>query len=101
MRTKTLALASALALAASGAALAQTPAGGGRTEGNMNNPGSVKSTGQTNMERSMGTATGNMGATGSPADDVTGSTGGRMGGAGTGMGNSTGGAAGGSGAGAR
>lgn len=43
MQTKTIALAAALTLALSGAALAQTPAGGGSAEGNMNNPASVKS----------------------------------------------------------
>ena len=57
---KTLALAAALSFAVAGAALAQTPAGGGSAEGNMNNPGSVKSNSETRMEggsRSMGTGT--------------------------------------------
>lgn len=57
MMTKTLALAASLALALSGTAFAQTPAGGGSAEGNMNNPGSVKSNGEKAMERSTGSAT--------------------------------------------
>ena len=57
MQSKTLALAATLTLALSGAALAQTPAGGGIAEGNMNNPGSVKSNSEKAAERtgSMGT----------------------------------------------
>ncbi|WP_461658102.1 hypothetical protein [Methylorubrum aminovorans] len=58
MQSKTLALAAALTLALSGAALAQTPSGGGSAEGNMNNPGSVKSNSEKAMERSTGSATG-------------------------------------------
>ncbi|TXM66548.1 MULTISPECIES: hypothetical protein [Methylobacterium] len=55
MRTKTFAIAASLVLSLSGAALAQTAAGSGSTEGNMNNPGSVKS----NSEKgSTGSATG-------------------------------------------
>ncbi|MCJ2018965.1 hypothetical protein MKK84_16195 [Methylobacterium sp. E-065] len=46
---KTLALAAALSFAVAGAALAQTPAGGGSAEGNMNNPGSVKSPSEKRM----------------------------------------------------
>jgi len=57
MRTKTLALAASLALALTGSAFAQTPAGGGAAEGNMNNPGSVKSNSEKGMERSTGSAT--------------------------------------------
>jgi len=53
---KTLALAAALSFAVAGAALAQTPAGGGSAEGNMNNPGSVKS----NSEKRMGGQRGMM-----------------------------------------
>lgn len=49
MMMKTLALATALTLAVTGTALAQTRASGG-VEGNMNNPGSVKS----NSEKRMG-----------------------------------------------
>lgn len=51
MGTKTLTIAAALLLSFGGAALAQTPAGGGSTEGNMNNPGSVKSDSEKAMER--------------------------------------------------
>ncbi|MCJ2032628.1 hypothetical protein MKK54_00085 [Methylobacterium sp. J-068] len=65
MRTTTLALASSLALALTGSAFAQTPAGGGSTEGNMNNPGSVKSNSEKGMERSTGSATMAPGSTGS------------------------------------
>ena len=54
---KTLALAAALSFAVAGAALAQTPAGGGSAEGNMNNPGSVKSP----SEKRMGGQRGMMG----------------------------------------
>ena len=43
MSIKMLAVAAALTVAVSGAAMAQTAAGGGSAEGNMNNPGSVKS----------------------------------------------------------
>ena len=49
MSMKTLSLAAALSVAMAGAALAQTPAGGGSAEGNMNNPGSVKSPSQKRM----------------------------------------------------
>ena len=57
MSMKTFTLAAALMFAVSGAALAQTPAGGGSAQGNMNNPGSVKSTSQ----KRMGGQTGMMG----------------------------------------
>ena len=68
MPMKTLALAAAVTLAASGAVMAQTATGGGSAEGNMNNPGSVKS----NSEKSMSTGSGSMttgtgpGTTGGP-----------------------------------
>jgi len=58
MTIKALTLATSLTLALTGAALAQTAAGGGSTEGNMNNPGSVKSNSEKGMERSTGSATG-------------------------------------------
>ncbi|MCC0808725.1 hypothetical protein FPV16_21380 [Methylobacterium sp. W2] len=58
MTTKSLIVAASLTLALSGAAFAQTAAGGGSTEGNMNNPGSVKSNSEKSMERSTGSATG-------------------------------------------
>ena len=59
---KTLALAAALTLAVSGAAMAQTAAGGGSAEGNMNSPGSVKSNSQKSMEGgSSSMSTGTMG----------------------------------------
>lgn len=58
MRIKTLFVATSLTLALTGAALAQTAAGGGSATGNMNNPGSVKSNGEKGMEHSTGSATG-------------------------------------------
>ncbi|GJE47349.1 hypothetical protein GOFOIKOB_0370 [Methylobacterium tardum] len=61
MLTRTLSLAALFSLALSGAALAQTPAGGGRTEGDMNNPGSVKSNSEKAAER-----TGSMGVGAAP-----------------------------------
>lgn len=57
MQTKTIALAASLILSLTGSSFAQTPAGGGSTEGNMNNPGSVKSNSERGMERSTGSAT--------------------------------------------
>nr|WP_245252986.1 hypothetical protein [Methylobacterium sp. PvR107] len=62
MNAKTFSLAAALAVALTGAAYAQTPAGGGRTEGNMNNPGSVKSNSEKMEERTTGSTTGAAGA---------------------------------------
>lgn len=56
MSTRTLAVSTLFAFALSGAALAQTPAGGGSAEGNMNNPGSVKSSTQKAMEGTAGVA---------------------------------------------
>ncbi|MEE7487037.1 hypothetical protein [Methylobacterium oryzae] len=58
MNAKTFSLAAALAVVLTGAAYAQTPAGGGRTEGNMNNPGSVKSNSEKMNERTTGSTTG-------------------------------------------
>jgi hypothetical protein len=58
MNTKILGLAAALAIALTGTAYAQTPAGGGKTEGNMNNPGSVKSNSEKMNEPTTGSATG-------------------------------------------
>ena len=83
MRRTTLALATSLALALTGSAFAQTPAGGGSTEGNMNNPGSVKSNSEKGMERSTGSAT--M----APGDATGTAVGGRDGGMGN-MGGGTG-----------
>ena len=57
MQTKTIALAASLILSLTGASFAQTPAGGGSAEGNLNNPGSVKSNSEKSMERSTGSAT--------------------------------------------
>ncbi|SDA28909.1 hypothetical protein SAMN02799622_04370 [Methylobacterium sp. UNC378MF] len=54
MSMKTLTMAAAITLAISGAAIGQTAAGRGSAEGNMNNPGSVKS----NSETSMGAGSG-------------------------------------------
>ena len=85
MSMKTLALAAALSVAMAGAALAQTPAGGGSAEGNMNNPGSVKS----NSEKSMETGAGSIGTgmapgtSGGPRVDTPGAP------AGSGSGNGT------------
>ena len=57
MHMKTLSLATSVVLSLTGASIAQTPAGGGSAEGNMNNPGSVKSNSEKSMERSTGSAT--------------------------------------------
>ena len=57
MHKKTLALAASLILSLTGASFAQTPAGNGKAEGNMNNPASVKSNSEKGMERSTGSAT--------------------------------------------
>ncbi|WP_409565096.1 hypothetical protein [Methylobacterium sp. J-090] len=82
MRTKTFAIATSLILSLTGAAFAQTAAGGGSATGNMNNPGSVKSSGEKVDERMTGSATGNTTGT-------VGGTPGREGGAGN-MGGGTG-----------
>lgn len=58
MNSKVFGLAAAFAVAFSGTAYAQPPAGGGRTEGNMNNPGSVKSNSEKMNERTTGSTTG-------------------------------------------
>ena len=89
MKIKTLTLAAAFTLAVTGAALAQTPAGGGSAEGNMNSPGAVKSDSQKKMEggagsMSTGMTTGTAGAKTGPGtgnakstDGVTGNAGAR------------------------
>jgi hypothetical protein len=82
MRTMTLTLAATLALTLTGSAFAQTPAAGGAAEGNMNNPGSVKSNSEKGMERSTGSAT-------TAPGDAAGTVGGRDGGKGN-MGGGTG-----------
>lgn len=58
MRMKIHGLAAIVAVALTGSAFAQTPATGGSAEGNMNNPGSVKSNGEKANERVTGSATG-------------------------------------------
>lgn len=85
MSMKTLSLATALAIALSGAAFAQTPSGGGSAEGNMNNPGSVKSNSEKALERSGSSMeTGAVpGATGGPAISTPGAPAGSGGGNGT------------------
>jgi hypothetical protein len=85
MSIKILSLAAALTVALSGAAFAQTPSGGGRTEGNMNNPGSVKSDSEKSMERGGSSMeTGAVpGATGGPAISTPGAPAGSGGGNGT------------------
>ena len=98
MTTKTVLIVAALALPLTGAAWAQTPAGGGSAEGNMNSPGSVKSNSEKAMERSTGSATGGAaGATGA----TTGSTAGAGNPQSGGTAKSTGGATGGTSTGAR
>ena len=82
MTIRTLTLASAFALALSGAAIAQTPSGGGGAEGNMNSPGSVKSESQKmNEERGGAMRTGAPGTSGGPPVSTPGAA------AGSGMGN--------------
>ncbi|MCJ2142629.1 hypothetical protein [Methylobacterium sp. E-066] len=58
MRMKVYGLAAALAIALTGTAYAQQPAGGGSATGNMNNPGSVKSDSQKMNESATGSTTG-------------------------------------------
>ena len=76
MHTKTFALAATLILSLSGPSLAQTAAGGGSTEGNMKNPGSVKSNSEKGMERSTGSVSGGAaavpGASGGPSNATSG-----------------------------
>ncbi|MCJ2099027.1 hypothetical protein [Methylobacterium sp. E-046] len=96
MSMKTLALATALTFAASGAAMAQTAAGGGSTEGNMNSPGSVKSNSQKSMEGgagSMGTGTMSTGTGPGTSGGPPVSTPGAAGGSGSGNGTTGSGAA--------
>ena len=82
MSIKTLTLAATLAVAFSGAAFAQTRAGGGSAEGNMNSPGSVKSESQKMEEQSGGAMrTGAPGTSGGPPVSTPGAA------AGSGMGN--------------
>lgn len=57
MSMKTLSLAAVFALTVSGAAFAQSPASGGKSEGTVNNPGSVKSDSEKGMERTGSTGT--------------------------------------------
>ncbi|MBO1020524.1 hypothetical protein IPV08_11135 [Methylobacterium sp. SD274] len=65
MQIKTFAVAAALTVSLSGAAFAQTAAGGASAEGNMNNPGSVKSNSEKGMER-MGGGASTTGSTAAP-----------------------------------
>ena len=58
MTMKIYGLAAALAVALTGTAYAQQPAGGGSATGNMNNLGSVKSNGEKMNEKTTGLATG-------------------------------------------
>lgn len=85
MSIKTLSLAGAFAIALTGAAFAQTRAGGGSAEGNMNSPGSVKSESQKmNEERTGSTRTGAPGTTGGPAVSTPGAAAGSNGATGSG-----------------
>ena len=81
MPIKTLTLASVFTFAVTGAALAQTPAGGGSAEGNMNSPGSVKSESQKMQEQGGAMRTGAPGTSGGPPVSTPGAA------AGSGMGN--------------
>jgi len=58
MRMKIYGIAAVLALALTGTAYAQQPAGGGSATGNMNNPGSVKSDSQKMNEGATGSTMG-------------------------------------------
>ena len=85
MTMKVIALAGSLAIALTGSALAQTPAGGGSAEGNMNNPGSVKSNSEKTMERSgapasTGSTMAPAGQSGGPSTATTGAPAGSTGG---------------------
>ncbi|MDQ0444521.1 putative membrane protein [Methylobacterium persicinum] len=76
-----LTLAAALTVAFSGGAFAQTRAGGGSAEGNMNSPGSVKSNSQKMNEQSGGAMrTGAPGASGGPPVSTPGAAAGSGGG---------------------
>jgi len=57
MNMKIWGLVAAVAIASTGTAYAQQPAGGGSATGNMNNPGSVKSEGQKATEETIGMST--------------------------------------------
>jgi hypothetical protein len=81
MSIKILALAGAFTVAVTGTAFAQTRAGGGSAEGNMNSPGSVKSESQKMNEQSGGMRTGAPGTSGGPPVSTPGAA------AGSGMGN--------------
>ncbi len=84
MTIRTLTLASTFVLAVSGAAIAQTRAGGGSAEGNMNSPGSVKSESQKmNEGRSGAMPTGAPGTSGGPSVSTPGAAAGSGGGNGT------------------
>ena len=84
MTVRTLTLAAAFAVAFTGTACAQTRAGGGSAEGNMNSPGSVKSESQKMNEQSGGAMrTGAPGTSGGPPVSTPGAA------AGSGMGNGT------------
>ncbi|SDN03329.1 hypothetical protein SAMN05216360_105144 [Methylobacterium phyllostachyos] len=75
MNMKICGLAAALAVALTGAAYAQTAAGGGSATGNMNNPGSVKSNSEKMNERTTGSTTGApTGAAGAATVPGTGTT---------------------------
>lgn len=81
MTHKTITVAAALTLALSGAAVAQTRAGGGSAEGNMNNPGSVKSESQKMGEdRGGAMRTGAPGTSGGPPVSTPGAAAGSGGG---------------------
>ncbi|KQP96783.1 hypothetical protein [Methylobacterium sp. Leaf117] len=89
MSIKTFAIASSLALALTGSAFAQTAAGGGSAEGNMNNPGSVKSNSEKSMERtgapaSTGSTMAPAGTSGGPSTATVGAPGGGNGETGSG-----------------
>jgi len=75
MRTTAFTLAATLVLSLTGAAFAQTPAGGGSATGNMNNPGSVKSNGEKADERTTGSATGGTAGTAGTEGNMGGGTG--------------------------
>ncbi len=85
MSMKMIAFAGSLALGLSGVAFAQTPAGGGSAEGNMNNPASVKSNSEKAMERSgapasTGSTMAPAGTSGGPSTATTGAPAGSTGG---------------------
>lgn len=84
MSLKTAAVIAALTVAVTGGAFAQTRAGGGSAEGNMNSPGSVKSDGQKmNEQRGGAMPAGAPGTSGGPPVSTPGSAAGSGGGNGT------------------